>query len=128
MKIKEVLSTLEGLSSIAKKKMPAPVTYALLKNIKKLEAEQAYFIKMQDTLLDECVKRTEDGMPVIVEDTTNQFVLKEDKIKYYNEEFKKIMDIDAEIEIQTVPFSAIANLELSLEEMSALDFMLKTEE
>ena len=128
MKIKEVLSTLEGLSSIAKKKMPATVTYALLKNIKKLEAEQAYFIKMQDTLLDECVERTEDGTPVTVEDAPNKFVLKEDKIKYYNEEFKKIMDIDAEIEIQTVPFSAIANLELSLEEMSALDFMLKTEE
>ena len=128
MKIKEVLSTLEGLSSIAKKKMPATVTYALLKNIKKLEAEQAYFIKMQDTLLDECVERTEDGTPVTVEDAPNKFVLKEDKIKYYNEEFKKIMDIDTEIEIQTVPFSAIANLELSLEEMSALDFMLKTEE
>ena len=41
MKIKEVLSTLEGLSSIAKKIMPATVTYALLKNIKELEAEQA---------------------------------------------------------------------------------------
>lgn len=128
MKIRTVLNILEGLSIITQRKMPAPVTYALLKNIKKLEAEQAYFIKMQDALLEECVERNEDGSPVIVEGTPNKFVLKEDKIKYYNEEYKKIMDIDAEIEIQTVPFSAIANLELSLEEMSALDFMLKTEE
>lgn len=128
MKIKEVLSTLEGLSFITKKKMPAPVTYVLLKNIKKLEAEQAYAIKMQNSLLDECIERTEDGMPMAVEGAPNKYVLKEDKIQYYNEEFKKIMDIDTEIEIQTVPFSAIANLELSLEEMSALDFMLKEEE
>lgn len=128
MKIRTVLNILEGLSIITQRKMPAPVTYALLKNIKKLEAEQAYFIKMQDTLLEECVERTEDGYPMIVEGTPNKYVLKEDKIKYYNEEYKKIMDIDAEIEIQTVPFDAIANLELSLEEMSALDFMLKTEE
>lgn len=128
MKIKEVLSTLEGLSTIIKKSMPAPVTYALLKNIKKLEAEQSYFIQLQDTLIKECVETDENGKLKLVEGTNNKFILKEDKIEYYNKELEKIMNIDAEIDIQKISFNVIANLDLTLEEMSILEFMIKEEE
>jgi len=38
------------------------------------------------------------------------------------------MNIDAEIDIQKISFSVIANLDLTLEEMSILEFMIKEEE
>ena len=127
MKIKTILNTLEGLSSIVKKSMPATVTYALLKNTKQLEAEQSYFIQLQDTLIKECVEIEEDGSFKTVEGTPNKFILKEDKIEYYNTEMEKIMNLDVNINIQTIPFEAIENLNLTLEEMSVLEFMIKEE-
>lgn len=127
MTIKNVLDTLNNLSIITKKTMPATVTYALLKNIKQLEAEQQCFIELQDTLLNECVEKTEDGSYMAVEDSPNKYVLKEDKIQYYNDEIKKIMSIETTVNIHKIPFANIANLDLSLEEMAALEFMIEEE-
>ena len=127
MTIKNVLDTLNNLSIITKKTMPATVTYALLKNIKQLEAEQQCFIELQDTLLNECVEKPEDGSYMAVEDSPNKYVLKEDKVQYYNDDIKKIMSIETTVDIHKIPFANIANLNLSLEEMAALEFMIEEE-
>lgn len=54
--------------------------------------------------------------------------IRKDCIKNWNDEITQLLDIEIEAKIYTIPFSEIEGLELSMNDLEAIDFMVEPPE
>lgn len=57
--------------------------------------------------------------------TTHGKEIRKDCIKQWNSEITQLLDIEIDAKIHTIPFSEIEGLELSMNDMEAIDFMVE---
>ena len=126
MTLIDVIKRQAFLASLVKKKLPYKLSYAISKNIKKLEDEIKIIEEGRIALLEEYAVKDENNKPVI---TDNRYELG-DMLEKYTEEYKKYMDTDTDVEIYVVHFSVLeyddSRLDvLTVEEIVNIDFMLE---
>lgn len=128
MKNAQILELVEQVKSFQSKEKPMPVlfSYALIKNIKTLEAEKESIIAAHDKLLEECLDRDDEGNLVEGENGRG-YKIKDDKIDYYREEYNKLMNEDIEIYMKTFDIKSLDGVELTINDMAAIEFMLEDE-
>lgn len=101
------------------RKMPAKVAYALAKNIRKIDTELELYSSTRTKLLGDNWKKTEDG--------TKYDIPPEDEAKW-QEMHKELLETEVTLDLHTIDFPQIENLEFTPAEMLALDFMITQEQ
>jgi hypothetical protein len=93
------------------------VVYAIKKNKDKLEQLLKPFTDTRAELLAECNKAEANKNGTID--------IKLDCVDRFNKEMTALLDIEVDAEIHTVKFSDIDGLELSMNDLEAIDFMIE---
>lgn len=109
MKLKniEIINRINGLGAVADLPLPVRLTYAIRKNAKKLEAEYNDYFEAYTALKE---KHKDDK-----------------ESPECSKELEELLNIEVDIELHMVPESIFdgASFEITLQQMTALDFMIE---
>lgn len=121
MKNQDILSCYEGLQNLRKaaiQRVPARVSFAIVRNIKILQP----IVEDLQSVYNELVLKYANP---IEED---RYQIKDGLIGEFNKEITNLYTQDTEVAIVKIKFSDIENLMLSLDETEALYFMVEEDE
>lgn len=101
-------------------RFPARVSFAIIHNMKQLAPIVSAYEDTKTLLLQE------NGSPS--DEQANTFIISPDKISYVTQELSALDSLEVEVSIQKIKMSDLDGLELSLQDMDALYFMIDEEE
>ena len=130
MKLNEVTSTYRKLAGFAGKKFPVKISYAISKNLKKLEKEMELIEKGRMEILEQFAEKTEDGQLKIEDD---RYILG-DKEQDFQKEYMEYLETETDVDLYKVPIAELDKMEdvrysvLSPDEITNLMDILEDEE
>ena len=128
MKLAEVKNRHQALCMLGNKKLPVKLSYAISKNIMKLQEELEVIEKTRIKLVEQYAEKDEDGNCKITEDGKYNVGENEQKL---NDEFVEFLNSDVDMDIQLVSESIVESLEdarydaLTPAELISIDFMME---
>lgn len=129
MTLNEVLVNYRNLISLAGKKLPVRLSYAVSKNLRLLENEMKLIEKSRTELAEQHAEKDEEGKPVTKD---GNYVFGENKEKFL-EEYNEYLETEIELDPHRIPTEEIEKTEdsrydvLSLAELMGLIFMIEEE-
>lgn len=136
MTLNEWQKNYQGLNSLGKAVFPVKLSFAVRRNMAKLETLMELAEKERLELCRRYADRDEDGAPVLVDSIVNGTLVKEFQIPEKNRqnllrELEELFDSETEIDIELVPESVIGQCEASerytvpsMDELQHLSFMI----
>lgn len=127
IKLAEVKVRYKTLCSLANKKLPVKVSYAISKNIMKLQEETETLEKERVKLAEQYAVKGEDGEPKVID---NSYVMEENQ-EAFAKEYQEFLDTETEVMIYTIPEDVMECMDdsrydvLTPAELIALDFMIE---
>lgn len=119
---KKMLENAGFLSIIAKKQLPVKVSYAIAKNISKIEKELKIYEEERLKLLEKYAVKDEDGKVVIEK---NKIKIDENKRDSWEKEINELLEIEVDINMHKFKLEYLDNLNMSAEELVLLDYMIE---
>ncbi|WP_024613660.1 hypothetical protein [Clostridium sp. Ade.TY] len=119
---KEIIEKVGMLGEISNRKLPVKVSYAIGKNISKIESELKHYNKGREKILDECCLKDEDGN-LKIED--GNYSIDPEKMDKWNKDMKDLQDIEVEIDVHKFKLDLLNGYDMSPSEMMSIDFMLE---
>ena len=127
MKIKlsneRLVNDASKLKEVAQRQLPVKASYAIAKNINKIESELKIYNKEREKLIDKYAEKDEEGKIVSYENGNVKF--KEDCIELWNKNVDELLKIENEVEIHKFPISLLDNCHISAAELMAIDYMIE---
>ncbi|UZW13183.1 hypothetical protein OSC52_15200 [Clostridium pasteurianum] len=117
----ELLGNIQKLSGVAQKQLPVKVSYAISKNINKIESELKIYDKERQKLIDKYAQKA-DGKPL--SDEKGQIVFKPECKKDWDKNIKALLDIENEIDIHKFSIDELNGFNVSPAELQAIDYMI----
>ena len=111
------------LAEIAQKQLPVKASYAIAKNIGKIEAELILYNKERQKLLEQYGSRGEDS-ELIIGDNGSLAIEKSD-IKDWNKAITELLNIESEIVIHKFPIEALEGTIMTASELILIDYMIE---
>ncbi|WP_286149562.1 MULTISPECIES: DUF1617 family protein [Bacillota] len=113
------------LATLTQKQLPIKVSYALAKNISKIESELKVYNKERLKLLDKYCVKDEDGNDVI--DENNQLTIAAEHMDSWNNDINELLDIEVEIDIHKFNIDDLmhSNVEFTPSELMLIDYMIE---
>ena len=127
IKLAEVKTRHRSLCLLGNKKLPIKLSYAIGKNIMKLQGEMEDIEKARINLIQQYAEKEGDGTYKVVD---GHYELG-DNAEKFSDEYKEFLDTEQEIDIRTVPEEVVESMDdsrydvLTVAEMIALEFMLE---
>lgn len=118
-----ILRDIPRLSEISKKQLPVKVSYAIAKNIAKIEAELNVYNKEREKLLDKYAVKDEHGN--ISVDENNQIKIREEYITDWNRDIKELLSIENEVDIYKFSIDALEGYSMTPAELMIIDYMIE---
>ncbi|WP_238886408.1 hypothetical protein [Clostridium sp. YIM B02551] len=119
-----IVNNAAKLKEIAQKQLPIKVSYAIAKNISKIESELKIYNKEREKLIDKYAVKDTEGKILSYENGNVKF--KEDCIELWNKDINELLAIENEIEIHQFNFSLLDGYNnLSPAELIAIDYMIE---
>lgn len=118
-----ILRDMPRLSEISKKQLPVKVSYAIAKNIAKIEAELNVYNKEREKLLDKYAVKDEHGN--ISVDENNQIKIREEYITDWNRDIKELLSIENEVDIHKFSIDALEGYSMTPAELMIIDYMIE---
>lgn len=121
---RKLLGMTATLNVISGKSLPIKASYAIAKNLTKIQSELDIFNKERTKLVDKFCKKDENGKPVI---KNGNFEVKQENLEEWNKNMNELLKIEVEIE----PYKFSLNVfegkdyELTPSELMAIDFMIE---
>lgn len=109
----------ENFDNLKRVKMPVKVGFYFRQNAKLL------FNKAKEIEIYRCELIKQYGT---YEENEDKYVFTEENLNKLNEEIKNLMQLEQEISIKTISLSLIENIDLTLSQLEALEFMISEEE
>ena len=113
MKNIEIINQINAMEVLADLSLPVRMTYAIQKNLKKLEVEyQDYY-----QILAEIEKKYKDEEGKIINDKSTE----------YGKELGELLSIEVDIEFHMLPTTIFESVDfdITLQQMKCLDFMIE---
>ena len=112
------------LGAISQKNLPIKVSYAIAKNIAKIENELKVYNKEKQKLIDKYSVKDEEGKPLIED---NNIRIAEEYIMDWNQDIKDLLDIENEIDIHKFHISELENSNCTMTpaELMLIDYMIE---
>lgn len=119
----QMVNTLNLIGNITAMTLPVKVSYAISKNIKKLQGEVATYEEERQKLLTRCGKKKEDGT-LDVGDNNTVGIMPE-HVDEWNKGLADLSNIEVEVDIHEFSIDELANFQMSPQEIDIIEFMLK---
>lgn len=119
---KEILDKVNMLGDISNRKLPVKVSYALAKNISKIESELKHYNNERVKIVDKYCERDEENNLKI---ENGNYVIKEDEIENWNKDMKDLQDIEIEFDVHKFNIELLNGYDMTASEMMCIDFMIE---
>lgn len=127
IKLAEVRQRHQALCTLASKKLPVKLSYAIGKNIMKLQEEMDVIEKERIKLVEQYAVKEEDGS---FKNVDGHYDIGDNE-QQLNAEYSELLNMDTEMEIHTVPEYIVECMDdprydvLTAAELIAIEFMLE---
>ncbi|MDK0740534.1 hypothetical protein P7A62_02300 [Clostridium perfringens] len=119
---KEILEKVNVLGEISLRKLPVKVSYAIGKNISKVERELKHYNKERQKLIEEYCLKEDDGTLKITE---GNYDIDLERLEYFNKEINELQEIEVEMDIHKFNIELLNGYEMSPGELMCIDFMIE---
>lgn len=120
---KQIVNDSVILMEISRKELPIKVSYALAKNIAKIEKELEIYNSERQKLLDKYCTKDENGRNKI--DKNNQLKIQEEYLKDWEQDIKELQNIELEIDIHKFKIDELNGYNMAPSELMAIDYMIE---
>ncbi len=112
------------LGAISQKNLPIKVSYAIAKNIAKIEAEIKVYNKERQKLIEKYSVKDEEGKPLIED---NSIKIAPEHIEDWNRDIKELLEIENEIDIHKIQLHTLinSNCDFTPAELMLIDYMIE---
>jgi len=119
---KELINDIGVLRDISQKQLPVKISYAIAKNIAKVDAELKIYNKERQKLINKYSEKGEDGKPRINEN--NQYRIKKECLEDWNKDIQELLSISVELDVFTFSVDLLDGFNISPAEMGVLARMV----
>ena len=122
-----ILNDANGLSQLTQMKLPTKVSYAIAKNIDKIQSILKIYNVEKQKLLDQYSIKDKNGKTKVGED--NKITIQKEHLADWTKEIKELSEIENEIDIHKFNISSLenGNYEMSAGEFMLIDYMIEEE-
>lgn len=112
------------LGAISQKNLPIKVSYAIAKNIAKIEAEIKVYNKERQKLIEKYSVKDEEGKPLIED---NSIKIAPEHIEDWNRDIKELLEIENEVDVHKFHISGLENSNCTMTpaELMLIDYMIE---
>lgn len=121
IKIIDLVNSKDALTKISNSEIKAYFSYIILKNIKKINEVLADYEKTRIKAIEKYCEKDEEGKPRTSDN--NYEITNENKI-LFQQELNEILLKEEEIELESIPFVAIKDINLSASELNSILFLV----
>lgn len=119
---RKIVNVINGIGPIATMSMPVKASYAISKNIIKLEKEAEIYNIEREKLLDKYAEKDEEGKLITEGGNIN---IKAECITDWNRDITELLNIEVEVDVHTFNVEHLINCNMSVEEIKLIDFMIE---
>ncbi|MDP4144168.1 MAG: hypothetical protein Q8936_06730 [Bacillota bacterium] len=116
-----ILNDVNKLGEITQKQLPIKVSYALAKNIAKIEAELKIYNKEREKLINQYAEKDEKGQ--VKADERGQIIFKEKE--RWEKDIKELLSIENDIDIHKFNINELNGYNMSASELMIIDYMIE---
>ncbi len=120
---KKILNDAMTIGAISNKELPVKVSYALAKNISKLEKELQIYNQERDKLIEKYSVKDDDNKTVI--DENNQIKIQDKYLEDWNKDIKELQEIEVEIDIHKFKLEELNGYNMTPAELMAIEYMIE---
>jgi len=120
----KIINDAAVLGAISQKNLPIKVSYAIAKNITKIETEIKVYNKERQKLIDKYSIKDGEGKPLIED---NNIKIADEYIMDWNRDIKELLGIENEIDIHKFHIDELinSNCDMSPAELMLIDYMIE---
>ena len=118
----KILNDSTKLSEIAQKQLPIKASYAIAKNIAKLEAELKTYNTEREKLIEKYSVKDEKGKTIIGEN--DQISISPEHLADWNKDIQELLAIENEIDIHKFSVEALNGYNMSAAELMLIGYMI----
>lgn len=119
----KILNDAAKLSEISQKMLPVKASYAIAKNIAKLDVELKIYNAERNKLIEKYSQKDEQGKPIVVEN--NQVKLQEECLEDWSRDIKELLEIENDIDIQKFSINVLKDRDMTPAELVLIDYMIE---
>lgn len=122
---REMVTFLNSVGIIKEMVLPVKASYAISKNIKKIEKEIEVYNEERAKLLDKYGEKDENGNLVVSEE--QNIKIAPENVEKWNKDLSELLDIEVEVDIHKLKFSVLeeSGMGMSISGIQSIDFMLE---
>ena len=120
---KKIVNDSMILMEVSRKELPIKVSYALAKNIAKIEKELEIYNSERQKLLDKYCIKDENGENKI--DKNNQLKIQEEYLKDWKKDIEELQNIELEIDIHKFKIDELNGYNMAPSELMVIDYMIE---
>lgn len=122
---RKIVHDSQFLGDLTQKDLPAKVSYAIAKNVSKIESELRIYNSERQKLIDKYCIKDEDGNNII--DESNQFTIADENMNDWNDAINELLDIEIDIDIHKFNINDLfsKDYELKPSELMLIDYMIE---
>ncbi len=118
----KLVNSIGVLSKLTQMELPIKLSYALSKNITKIDRELTVYNKERQKLIEKYGEKDEEGKLKTKEDGTINIL----DIDSFNKELKEILEIETEVDIHVIDLEKVnADINITPGELIIVDYMFK---
>lgn len=120
---RKIVNTVNSIGIVGNRSLPIKASYAISKNLLKLEKEAEIYNLEREKLLDKYSEKDENGNRKVGKN--GNVIIKKEHIEDWNREITELLDIEVEIDIHKFALAVLDHVEISPQELMAIDFMIE---
>jgi len=122
----KIVNDTQMLSTISQKQLPVKVSYAIAKNISKIEAELKIYNAERQKLIEKYAEKDENGK---VKSENGSIRIQKEFVEDWNKDIKELLAIENDIDIHKFKLSEFDGkaCDFSPSEFMAIDYMIEEE-
>ncbi|MBC8630257.1 DUF1617 family protein [[Eubacterium] tenue] len=120
---KKILNDAMTIGAISNKELPVKVSYALAKNISKIEKELQIYNTERERLIEKYSVKDDDNKTVI--DENNQIKIQDKYLEDWNKDIKELQEIEVEIDIHKFKLEELNGYNMTAAELMAIEYMIE---
>jgi hypothetical protein len=118
----KLINDIGVLRNIAQKQLPVKISYAIAKNISKVDSELKIYNKERQKLVDKYAEKDKNGQPKI--NKNNQYNIKKECMEDWNRDVQELLSISVELDVFTFSVDLLDGFNISPAEMGVLARMV----
>lgn len=122
---RKIVNDATFLNNLANKQLPIRVSYAIAKNVSKIESELKVFNDERQKLLDKYCVKDEEGKNKI--DENNQLKIADEHLESWSKDLEELLDIEIEIDIHKFNINELLNSDCKLPpvDLMLIEYMIE---